>query len=197
MRRWVLFVGMTALLVLGGVGCWNPFSPDGDGNGHNTIGDRKNPDNLLEFFAMAYEDRSIERYAEALDSDYRFQFMEKDWEGAGVPPNAPYWGKTEDVPRTELMFESEKTTGISFEFGSKLFVNWLPVTDTIFVEGLPVEVDALLERYAPEISVIVEGDEGSTTYWVNESWVEIKVIQDRFDPSLWTILRIEEMPKGS
>jgi hypothetical protein len=194
MRRWVLFVGMAASLVLAGAGCWNPFSPDDDGNGKHPIGDRKTPDHLLEFFATAYEDRSIERYSEALDHDYRFEFMESDWDSAQVPPNAPYWGWTEDVPRTQNMFENANTTDISFYFGLPLFASWVPTTDTIFVEGLPVEVDALLRRYQPEIQVVVENDKGTTTYWVNASWVNVKVVQDRLDPSLWTILRIVEMP---
>ena len=197
MRRRVVLAVMTVSLAVAGAGCWNPFSPDDDNNGNHKIGDRTTPNNLLEFFATAYEDRSIERYDEALDFDYKFEFMEADYDSAGVPPNAPYWGKTEDVPRTQNMFESPNTTGISFDFGLPLFVNWVSVKDTIFVEGLPVEVDALLGRYEPDIEVVVEGEEGSTTYWVNNSWVNIKVIQDRQDPSLWTILRIVEMEKGS
>lgn len=192
MRRRVLFAVMTVSLVLAGAGCWNPFSP-GDGGDGKDHGNRKNPNNLLEFFATAYEDRSIERYSEALDNDYKFEFMEADWDSAEVPPDAPYWGKTEDVPRTQSMFENANTTGISFDFGLPLFVNWVNIKDTIYVEGLPVEVDALLGRYQPDIQVVVENEKGSTTYWVNNSWVNIKVIQDRQDTSLWTILRIVEM----
>ena len=193
MRRRALLAMMMISFVLAGAGCWNPFSPDDDGNGNHPIGDRKNPNSLLEFFATAYEDKAIDRYEEALDNDYRFEFMEADWESAGVPANAPYWGRGEDVDRTRIMFENPNTTGISFDFGLPLFVNWVPTKDTIWVDALPVEVDALLGRYQPDIQVIVENDKGSTTYWVNNSWVNIKVVQDRLDPSLWTILRIVEM----
>jgi len=192
MRRWVLFATMTAAVALAGGGCWNPFSHDDDGNGNGGRGDRKTPDHLLEFFAMAYEDKDVQRYGEALDLNYRFQFMEKDWDEAGVPSWAPYWGKTEDVPRTQNMFEDASITAISFEFGEPRFVNWLESSDTIFVDGNPVEVDALLGRYQPDIQVTVAGDPEPITYWVNASLVDVKVIRDRFDPKLWTILRLVE-----
>jgi len=194
MRRGVLLMALAVALSLALAGCWNPFRPDGDGNGDGDHGDRTSPDRLLEFFARAYMDKSVERYQESLDLSYSFTFMEKDWDSAGVNAIIPYWGWTEDVERTTKMFTSPKTMNISFNFNLAVYT-WQECPDSIFVGGEPQPVDAACSIWKPDIQVTIDqGGAEPTTYWVNASWVEVTVIQDRLNPSLWTILRLRESP---
>ena len=186
-------------LTLASVGCWNPFDPGGDGDGNRGVGDRKTPDHLLEFFATAYEDKSIERYTECLDDSYSFTFMEEDYEKAGVSSDKPYWGSTEDLDQTTTMFIDERTGTILFDFGLAV-TNWDTCTDNIWVDddegGHWAMVDALCCTHEPVIDVTVNtAGEEPKTYQVRSSRIEITVIEDRFNPQLWRILRIEEYKK--
>lgn len=192
MRRGVLLIALMAAVSLAASGCWNPFKPDGDGNGDGDVGDRTSPDNLLKFFAKAYMDKSVERYEEALDLDYSFTFMPEDYDSAGVSEIEPYWGRTEDVERTTLMFTSAQTMSISFDFNlAKAY--WYEDTDIILVGGEPQIVDVFTSTWQPDIQITIDrGGSEPTTYWVRDSLVDVKVFQDRLNPSLWTILRIEE-----
>jgi hypothetical protein len=192
MRRGTWAGILTCIVALGVAGCWNPFSPDnGNGNGH-PIGDRKSPDNLLEFFATAYEDKSIDRYTESVDDSYSFTFMEDDWPAAGVSADRPYWGKTEDVERTQNMFTNADTKAISFDFGLPI-MPWYYCPDSIYVEDHWEVVDGFCCIRKPDIKVDVDDSQkGFTTYWVKGSWLEITVIEDRLNAGLWTVLRIRE-----
>lgn len=195
MRSGVLLMVLAVALSLCVTGCWNPFKPDDDGNGNGEWGDRTTPDRLLDFFARAYMDKSIERYGESLDESYTFEFMTKDYELAGVDTVTPYWGWTEDIERTTTMFTSPKTMNISFNFNLPS-APWYQCEDSIMVNDQPQAVNAACSTWKPDIQVTVDVEEGSepTTFWVNASWVLVTVIQDRHNPSLWTILRIEESP---
>jgi hypothetical protein len=190
MRRGTWAAVITCVIGLGVGGCWNPFSPDGgNGNGH-PIGDRTSPDNLLEYFATAYEDKSLERYDEALDEFYSFTFMKDDWTAAGVSEDRPYWGKSEDEEQTEILFTHAETKAISFDLVKVM--TWYYCVDTVEVGGQPQEVDAWCCTIKPDIRVDVEKDGKSTTFWVKNSWLDVKVVEDRLYPGLWTVLRIEE-----
>jgi hypothetical protein len=191
MRCGVLSRAAIVIVAVLAAGCWNPFGPPGGDPKPPNI-DRKTPDNLMEFFATVYADKDIDRYEEALDKDYLFEFMEADWGPAGVSEANPYWGKTEDVPRTEAMFTSPQTKAITIEF-NQLAVNWQHTMVTINVDGEEQLVDAFERRYKPEIQVTVEDGDELTTYWVHQSWVDVTVIKDRFDSTLWTIIKMVEM----
>jgi hypothetical protein len=191
MWRGVLLMALVAALALAVSGCWNPFSPDGGNGNGEPPGDRKTRDNLLDFFARAYMDKSIDRFGEALDDDYTFEFWKKDYPAAGVDSINPYWGRTEDIERTTSMFINPQTMSISFNFNLPM-VPWYQCDDVINVDGQPQVVNAFCSTWKPDIQVTVEGETEPTTYWVNASWILVTVIQDRKDPSLWTILRLEE-----
>jgi len=199
MKRWpwlkcAIYLSVLAL-TLTSVGCWNPFDPGGGGNGNHKVGDRRSPDHLLEFFATAYEDKSIERYEESLDLSYTFTFMEADWGRAEVPPDRPYWGLTEDLPRTTAMFIDEKTGAISFDFRPAV-ADWFACTEIVWTGSDWDTLDAVCCSHDPVIDVTVNySGEEPTTYQVRSSRVEITAIEDRFNPELWTILKIKEFPK--
>lgn len=193
MRRGVLLMTLAVAVLLAVVGCWNPFNPDDDGNGNGDWGDRTTPDRLLTFFAKAYMDKSVERYGESLDDSYTFTFMEDDYSAAGVDSINPYWGRTEDLERTTSMFTSPKTLNISFNFNLAV-MPWLgDYLDSILVGDKVQYVYGYESMWKPDIQITIdEGGTEPTTFWVNASWVHVVVIKDRLNPSLWTILRIEE-----
>ena len=189
---WVVLV--VGLILLGAAGCWNPFSQDdnGGGNGGGQY-DRKTPENLLNFFAAAYKDKDVTRYGESIDDNFAFTFLERDYGDAGVDSITPYWGKTEDVERTGRMFSSVKTFDIGFDFVETV-MPWYECTGTIMVGSEEQTVQALCTLRKPDIKVTVDMDEPElTTFWVNKSLLDIKVIKDRYNPDLWTILSIEEL----
>jgi len=196
MRRGVwatMFVwGAALLFVLGLAGCWNPFSPDGGGNGDPKI-DRKSPDRLMDFFATVYEDKDQIRYEECLDDEYTFTFMQKDYTAAGVSEEIPYWGRTEDVERTHAMFVADQVKTIVMELGSKITPTWIAVTEVIDIDGTPTAVDGFWCRIKPSIDVTIEeAGKEPVTKQVRASKIDITVIPDRHDARLWTILEIIE-----
>jgi hypothetical protein len=153
--------------------------------------DRTTPDNLLNFLSQAYEDKDLDHYDEALDEDFLFQFTEDVADEMGLPEDKPWWAKTEDLSSTKNMFEAPEVSSIVMEYEIK--VPWYTceeIRDDATYSGKCCEV-------TPEIKVTIEDEAGGepTTLWVNFSYLHITVIQDRFDESLWTIVRIEEHPK--
>jgi hypothetical protein len=193
MRRgaWVhsAICGVILMLVFGLSGCWNPFSPgDGNGDGDPNL-DRKKPNNLLEFFATAYEEKDLDRYTESLDDAYTFEFDPQDYGDAGVSQEKPYWGLTEDLPRTGAMFTSPGTKGISMDLSQKL-MNW--IADTFYIDNTPVEGFTCVIN--PLIDVTIEKTPGEepVTKQVRKSRLTVAVIPDRKIAGLWTILKITE-----
>ncbi len=195
-----IWMGLLAVM-FGLPGCWNPFSPGDGGDGPGTNFNRESPDNLLAFFADAYQNKNIDKYMEALDDSYTFTFRPEDWDSAGVTAEKPYWGKTEDVPRTVNMFNSPKTLGISMDWLTPVSDWEGPCPDSIWIPPVPPDQDGYWQQVEglcctrkPDIKVTIEGKDGGEpiTKWVHTSWIWLTAIQDRNNPKLWTILRIIE-----
>ena len=193
MRRgaWVnsAICGVILTLAFGLSGCWNPFSPDGDGGDGDPVIDRTKPDRLLEFFATAYEEKDIDRYTESLDEFYTFEFDPEDYDDAGVSPEKPYWGKGEDLDHTGKMFASADTKAILMDLREKMpgwYADTFPIGETL-VEGFSCLIH-------PLIDVTIEGKPGEepVTKQVRNSRITVAVIPDRQFPGLWTILKITE-----
>jgi hypothetical protein len=193
MRRgvwaYLTICGATLALIVGLSGCWNPFAPDKSGHSGPKI-DRRTPDHLLNFLAAAYQDRSIDHYKEAVDFFYSFQFDPVDYDSADVGPDKPYWGRTEDVQRTEAMFTSVMTKAISMDLGNKT-MRWL--ADTFYPDG-ETPVEGFTCEVNPIIDVTIEKEAGQelTIKQVRKSRFTIEVIPDRDYQGLWTILKITE-----
>jgi hypothetical protein len=196
---WVTWaVGLTLLVMMFVLpGCWNPFKPDGGTDPIIPGTSRDTPDHLLSFFAGAYKNRSIDGYAESLDDSYTYTFAAKDYDAAGVSADKPYWGKSEDVPRTANMFDAPTTKDILVDWLPAV-ANWEVTQDSIFVNSDHWEtVPGYTAIFQPDIKVTVAGGAGNgedLTYWVHLSRIVITAIHDRLDPKLWTILRFTEVP---
>lgn len=139
---------------------------------------RDTPLHLLGIFCNALEGGSLEDYTASLAPDYRFVFLERDWDDAGVTPGAPYWGKTLDSASTAAMFESAHLISISCDLD--LF-------------GQVACSDTLCQCVCDcDIQVHLDDGGGPVTYWVNQSWLNFKIVRDPLDTDLWVIREIEE-----
>ncbi len=189
MRRWgwVLMIGV--LVVTTFFGC----SPSSDtGPPPVTEYDRTSADNLLKFFAQAYKEKDLTDYDDALDEDFFFQFTPDIADSLGLPPEEPWWGKSEDVNSTRLMFENPNVTDIAFSYES--VGEW---EDHVEVRE-DTTFSGLFRRYDPliEVTVIIESDDDPILKLrVDDSWLDVTVVPDRLTNGLWTILRIEESKK--
>jgi hypothetical protein len=178
-------------LAFGLSGCWNPFSPGRDPGDGDPVVDRTKPNRLLEFFATAYEDKDIVSYGESLDEFYTFEFDPEDYGDAGVSPEKPYWGKSEDLDHTGKMFASADTKAIIMDLREKM-MEWY--ADTFDIDGKGTFVDGFSCLIHPLIDVTIEGKPGEepVTKQVRNSRITVAVIPDRQFPGLWTILKITE-----
>ncbi len=194
MRRWGFF--LIAILLV--TGCWNPFGSKGNGgkNGGGSEINRELMDNLVDFLAFAYERREIEKYEEALDDRYLFEFTEDVADSLNLPPDEPWWGKEEDVRSTENMFEDPEVTNIVMDLSNKIS-EWAPIEEIRPREGGGVDtINAFVARFEPLIIVTVEKPGAEPTNWeVRDSWVDIWATPDPNYEGLWTILRIKEIRK--
>ncbi len=179
MRRWVTVV---LLIFLAGYGGGCSVSSDG-GTAPEPDLDRTTPENLMNFFADAYERRDIDKYAESLHDEYQFTFLPADADSVGLPPDEPWWGKTEDVAGTAHMFDAQTVTKIEMH---------------LEVAGGPWPTeDGLGYRLDPLIKVTEEkpNAEEPLTHIVEGSWLYVEIVVDPYDENLWVFKEIEEVKK--
>jgi hypothetical protein len=153
--------------------------------------DRSDPDNLLLVFAKSYKEKDLADYDECLDQDFLFQFTEDIADSLGLPRFEPWWGKTEDLSSTGNMFGSPNVTDIGFNY--EWIGEWIACQevreDTTF--------SGLCRRMEPLIRVVtvVGGDDPYLMYRVDDSFVDVTVVPDRFTNGMWTVLRMNEVKK--
>lgn len=180
--------------------CANPFGTDDDGgNGGGKI-NRKSPDALVNFFIYAYENKDLDLYDEALDDRFLFELDPVDAQKEGLPPDKPWWGKTEDMAITAKMFDPNfvphdtvpKVISIKAEFAKK--DNW---TASLVPVSNGDTIDAFVAKFEPDMSIDVEyADKKTVTKLVNNSYVDIWVTQDLDHPGLWRIVKMLETRKS-
>jgi len=141
---------------------------------------RDTPAHVLQYFCETLEGGFVGAYSEALAEGYRFNFMEEDWDRAGVTGSAPYWGKTEDVEAMQNLLESEYLVSITCD-------GLVPVVDPYYNDSVFVmicDVDLKVTLDDPQ--------RGMTTYWVKESWLTFSLRPDPLNARLWVISEIAE-----
>lgn len=188
MRRWGWVLLVATLVSTAYLGC----SPSTDSGPPVTGYDRTTPDNLMKFFAHAYREKELDDYEEALDEDFLFQFTSEIADELGLPPDEPWWGKTEDVSSTNGLFESPTVTDITFTYedvGAWEAVNDVR-PDTTF-SGLFRRLDPVIE-----VTTLVEEEDPIKKLRVDGSWLDVTVVPDRYAEGLWTILKIQEIEKN-
>jgi hypothetical protein len=196
MRRFMTLLLTTGFILVFATGCWNPFG--GGDNGDDDGGGSKNRltrNNLMEFFAYAYEEENIEHYEESLHDKFLFQFTPAVAETLGLPPAEPWWGKTEDVASTRNMFEEATVTAITMQLD--YVINWYGCVDLRQHEVPPDTIEGWCARFDATIDVTIEepGKEPLTLI-VRDSYLDVIVTPDpKSTTGEWVIVRIEEKEK--
>jgi hypothetical protein len=194
MKRFASLLLTIGFILVFATGCWNPFGGNGNGddNGGNGF-DRKTRDNLMEFFANAYQEENIDDYIESLHDKFLFQFTPAAAETLGLPPDQPWWGKTEDVAATRNMFEDATVTEITMQLTK--VIDWYGCVD--IREAPPDTIIGWCARFDATIDVTVtEPGQEPLTYIVRDSWLDLIVTADPLSTiGEWVIVRIEEKEK--
>ncbi len=101
MRKGFLIATWMLLPLFLGTGCLNPFSPAQDNRVERGAPLLKpvSPDNVLQNFRYAYQNRDLKAYESCLDENFQFEWFDDEkgiWES---------YGKAEDLKRTEGLFK--------------------------------------------------------------------------------------------
>ncbi|MGD8627654.1 MAG: hypothetical protein PVH52_01100 [bacterium] len=187
--RCVYFLVVPLLAALLLVSCSDPESPPlKDDSSY----DRSTPDNLLLMLANSYKEMELDDYADCLDEDFLFVFFDEIADSMGLPPEEPWWGKTEDIACTGNMFEDPVVQSVAFTY--EAMEEWSPhqeVRPDTTYSGLFRRVDPIIEVTVSTPSEYYE----TLTYRVVDSWLDVVVVPDRYTEGLWCILRIDEFHK--
>jgi hypothetical protein len=142
---------------------------------------RGTPDSLLNLLAKSFSNREIDWYDACLTDDFVFGLTADIAESLGLSPSEPWLTRSRDVAAVGRMFRDECVEEVDFSF----------ISVDAWVE---VEDGTLFSRVQPEILVTVmcPGSE-PLTYMVNESWLDVTVVEDPADKQLWLIRSMEEM----
>jgi hypothetical protein len=145
--------------------------------------DRTTPENLIKYFADAYEKEDIDKYEESLHDQFLFEFLPDDADSAGLPPDTPWWGKVSEVTAAGKLFDAATITKIEMD--------------------LPIDVgpwdteDGLGFRLDPLIKVTEEKPDYTEpkVYQVEDSYLYVETVRDPYDEDLWVFKEITETKK--
>jgi len=145
-----------------------------------TYPNRETPQGLLDYYAKSFEDKDWATCVSCFADSYGFYFDPRDWDNAGVTPDAPYWGKTEDSTSTRKMFADTLTRGIRFDLTN--------LTDFTGPDTL------LIIICRPTIDVTLQGAGGEepVTKQVRHSQLDFEIRPDPRNHHLWVISKIAE-----
>jgi hypothetical protein len=147
--------------------------------------DRTSPDALLEYLETSYGNELLLMYADALDDSFLFEFTPEDADNLGLPPDQPWWEKLDDVTSTGNMFDNPEVVDVQMDLPRS--VEWFACIDSYTGRmGLCTIVD-------PDIRVTIQAPgEDPMILWVNNSLLDVMVVEDPDCPALWIVQRMEE-----
>jgi hypothetical protein len=178
MRKIVLLLSVL-VAVVGGSGCWNPFSPPLAPVGGDTAWAPQ--ERLLQDLVNAYNQRDIEAYMLCLAPDFIFQFALVDsaeLRSRGI--NQPYWGRTDEEIATRNLFDNAERIELTIYAG-----DWdrapQDTTGTLFKTRRPYHL--WYRGYLPDEGVTGEMDaDGYATFQVQERegrWQIVRWIDEK------------------
>lgn len=138
---------------------------------------RTSPTCLFKCFERSLERMQIDLYDECLDPWYFFMFLPDDTAGVGLPPDAPWWGKTEDVDAMRRLFDDPYVTEV--ECSLDIVTSW-PTEDGLGFRLDPDMRFTIHRSSAPEDTIL----------WVGGSWLDVEVIEDPYEEEKWVFVSI-------
>jgi hypothetical protein len=145
---------------------------------------RSTPECLISSFEWALQYKDIDDYSQCLSDTYLFEFTPVDAEGIGLPPDAPWWGKTQDMAAMAGMFEHPDVARIEC---------------TLSIESGPsVSAEDVTYRLEPDMRFTIDPGGGGepVTYWVRNSWLDVEIVPDPYDSGKWVFERMTEVLKA-
>jgi hypothetical protein len=150
------------------------------------------PDGLLECFAISYSIQAIRMCGQALDELFEFESAEDVADSLGLPPDRPWWGKTNDMQSTLNMFDACHVTVVELDWEACIH----QFIDTSTAPPETTMIEGVCRMFEPDVRVYIEepGEE-PWIIWANSTLLDIMVRPDPDEPGVWTILRIKERYK--
>lgn len=155
--------------------------------------DRGTPDALIDYVEHAYRSEYAPLYGDALHRLFLFVFTMDVADSLGLPPDQPWWGKTNELASASNMFNSLDVTDV--EFALTRVGGWTPCID-IRGGSQPDTLYGLFARFDPHIRVTIEAPgEEPLMLLVDNSLLDVIVVPDPEFRGLWTVARMEEIYK--
>jgi hypothetical protein len=147
------------------------------------VAPRSTPECLIDAFEWAMMRKRSSEYNSCLSDMFLFEFTAEDAELIGLPPDEPWWGKTEDASATGNLFADGSVSTI--------------FCDLSIVEGPWPTDGGFMYRLEPDIKITVEdGGGGRTIYWVHSSWLDAEIVPDPYSPEQWVFHSMAESVKS-
>jgi hypothetical protein len=155
------------------------------------IADRGTPDALIEYVEHAYRSEYAPLYGDGLHRLFLFVFTHDVADSMGLPPDEPWWGKTNELASAAKMFNSSEVSRV--EFSLTRMGAWFPYAD-IRGGSPPDTLYGQFARFVPDIRVTIEAPgEEPITLLVDNTFIDIMVVPDPESRGLWTVARMEEI----
>lgn len=144
---------------------------------------RGTPEELIDALAYSMEHKDIDVYAECLHDEYLFVFISEDADSLYLPPDQPWWGKTQDIGAMSDLFNDPDVVQISCTFHPD-------------VGPWPTD-DGVGYRLDPSMKFTIDGGaQEDTTLWVYDTWLIIEAVPDPYANEDWVFKEIVETPKA-
>jgi len=155
--------------------------------------DRGTPDALIDYVEHAYSSEYALLYRDALHTLFLFEFTDDVADSLGLPPDQPWWGKTDELASAINMFNGAEVTRVKLSLAR--MGEWTPCVDPR-PGSSPDTLYGQFARFVPDISVTIErpGEE-PIILMVDNSYIDIIVVPDPRFRGLWTVARMQEIYK--
>jgi hypothetical protein len=141
-------------------------------------------DMALEDYMAAVASEDIALYSDCLDFDHRYIFTDDVADSLHLPPEAPWWGKSEDLEVMTIMFGHPHVTRIDFDYVSLS-------SDTTWVGGNKI----VRTRVRPDILLRLESPgEEPWHFVVQDVFMDFAFVRRGCCLETWTLLSVEEIP---
>jgi hypothetical protein len=148
------------------------------------------PDNLVAALECAVETQDLEIYEGLLHDEYLFSFVVDVADSLGLPPDAPWWGKTKDVSSTADLFS---------DGNAEFRVAFIPEEDhwtACQVDRGDMTYTGYCRSYTADLRLHVENPGCEPLTMVgDETYVDVTVVPHHLISGHFAVLQIEEVFK--